>query len=65
MIFLELETRKEIMKKVIQNEGLKYNYRVVCKGCKQEFYRQRINKDFVKKYICGKCKSKFEVVRIK
>lgn len=47
------------------NEGSKYNYRVVCKGCKQEFYRQRINKDFVKKYICGKCKSKFEVVRIK
>ena len=47
------------------NEGQKYNYRVVCKGCKQEFYRQRINKDFVKKYICGKCKSKFEVVRIK
>ena len=47
------------------NEGSKYNYRVVCKGCKQEFYRQRINKDFVKKYICGKCKSKFEVVRMK
>ena len=47
------------------NEGSKYNYRVVCKGCKQEFYRQRINRDFVKKYICGKCKSKFEVVRIK
>ena len=47
------------------SEGQKYNYRVVCKGCKQEFYRQRINKDFVKKYICGKCKSKFEVVRIR
>lgn len=47
------------------NEGSKYNYRVVCKGCKQEFYRQRINKDFAKKYICGKCKSKFEVVRIR
>ena len=43
----------------------KYNYRVVCKGCGQEFYRQRINKDFTKKYVCGKCKSKFEVVRIK
>ena len=47
------------------SEGQKYNYRVVCKGCKQEFYRQRINKDFAKKYICGKCRSKFEVVRIK
>ena len=47
------------------SEGQKYNYRVVCKGCKQEFYRQRINKDFAKKYICGKCKSKFEVVRIR
>ena len=47
------------------SEGQKYNYRVVCKGCDQEFYRQRINKDFTKKYVCGKCKSKFEVVRIK
>ena len=47
------------------SEGQKYNYMVVCEGCKQEFYRQRINKDFAKKYICGKCKSKFEVVRIK
>ena len=47
------------------SEGKKYNYRVVCKGCDQEFYRQRINKDFTKKYVCGKCKSKFEVVRIK
>ena len=47
------------------SEGQKYNYRVVCKGCKQEFYRQRINKNFAKKYICGKCKSKFEVVRIR
>ena len=46
------------------SEGQKYNYRVVCKGCDQEFYRQRINKDFTKKYVCGKCKSKFEVVKI-
>ena len=46
------------------SEGQKYNYRVVCKGCDQEFYRQRINKDFTKKYVCGKCKSKFEIVKI-
>ena len=46
------------------SEGQKYNYKVVCKGCDQEFYRQRINKDFTKKYVCGKCKSKFEVVKI-
>ena len=60
------DKKKDYEKSNIEyNEGQKYNYRVVCKGCKQEFYRQRINKDFVKKYICGKCKSKFEVVRIK
>ena len=46
------------------SEGQKYNYKVVCKGCDQEFYRQRINKDFTKKYVCGKCKSKFEIVKI-
>ncbi len=44
------------------NEGQKYNYRVVCKGCEQEFYRQRINKNFTKNYVCGKCKSKFEII---
>ena len=60
------DKKKDYEKSNIEyNEGQKYNYRVVCKGCKQEFYRQRINKDFVKKYVCGKCKSKFEVVRIK
>ena len=44
------------------SEGQKYNYKVVCKGCDQEFYRQRINKEFTKKYVCGKCKSKFEII---
>ena len=48
------------------SEGQKYNYRVVCKGCDQEFYRQRINKDFTnKRYVCGKCKSKFEIIRLR
>lgn len=32
-----------------------YKYKVVCKGCGQEFFRKRISKNFVRKYICKKC----------
>ncbi|MBR0491877.1 MAG: SprT-like domain-containing protein [Clostridia bacterium] len=41
-----------------------YNYKIICKGCKQEFYRQRLNRSFTRKYRCGKCGSTFEVFRI-
>ena len=42
------DKKKDYEKSNIEyNEGQNYNYRVVCKGCKQEFYRQRINKDVV------------------
>lgn len=42
-------------------EEKKYNYKIICKGCGQEFYRQRLNKNFTRKYRCGKCGGKFEV----
>ncbi len=43
------------------NEKVKYKYKVVCKTCGQEFYRQRLCKNFKRKYRCGKCGSAFEV----
>ena len=42
-------------------DNKKYNYRIVCNGCKQEFYRLRLSKNFVRKFRCAKCGSKFEV----
>ena len=39
----------------------KYNYKIICKGCKQEFYRQRLSRDFIKKYRCAKCGATFEI----
>ena len=42
----------------------KYNYKIICKGCKQEFYRQRLNRNFTRKYRCAKCGSKFEVINL-
>ncbi len=47
------------------NEEVKYNYKIICNGCKQEFFRQRLSKNFKAKYRCGKCGGKFEVIEWK
>lgn len=41
-----------------------YNYIITCEKCGQKIYRQRLNKNFIKKYRCGICKSKFKVEKI-
>ena len=46
------------------NQKEEYKYKVICKKCGQEFYRKRLNKDFSKKYRCGKCGNKFTVILI-
>ena len=38
-----------------------YNYKIVCEHCGYTFYRQRMNKNFTRKYRCGKCMGKFLV----
>ena len=42
-------------------EQEKYKYKIECKTCGQVFYRQRISKNFTRKYLCGNCKGKFTV----
>lgn len=39
-----------------------YKYKIQCKECGQFYYRKRLNKNFTKKYRCGKCKGKLELV---
>ncbi len=38
-----------------------YKYKVICKGCNQEFYRQRLNRYFTRKFRCAKCGGRFEI----
>lgn len=43
------------------NEITHYNYKITCRNCGQEFFRQRLSKNFKRKYRCGKCGNAFEV----
>lgn len=46
------------------NEEINYKYKVICKGCNQEFYRQRLNRNFTRKYRCANCGGRFEITII-
>ena len=41
-----------------------YNYIIICEKCGQTIYRKRLSQNFIKKYRCGICKSKFKVEKI-
>ena len=41
-----------------------YNYKIICENCNQTLYRQRLQKNFVRKYKCGKCNGKFKIVKL-
>lgn len=59
--------KKEDFKKsnIEYNESELYKYKVTCTKCGQEFYRKRMQKNFLRKYKCGKCGSKFEIIELK
>jgi predicted RNA-binding Zn-ribbon protein involved in translation (DUF1610 family) len=46
------------------NETQKYKYKIICKSCKKEFYRQRLSRNFTRKYRCAKCGGTFEVMTL-
>ena len=39
-----------------------FKYVIECENCKQIYYRQRMAKNFTKKYRCGKCRGKLIVI---
>lgn len=41
-----------------------YNYIITCEKCGQKIYRKRLSPNFIKKYSCGICKSKFKVEKL-
>lgn len=54
--------KKDFEKSNIEfTEKENYNYKIICKDCKQEFFRIRLIKNFTRKYRCGQCGGKFEV----
>ncbi len=63
MIYLEFGNKKEDYEKsnIDYDEKTKYKYKIECIKCGQNFYRQRYNRNFTKKYRCGKCGGRFEV----
>ncbi len=45
-----------------EEENKKYKYKIQCKQCGQEIYRQRFNVNLIKRYRCGKCGGKLELL---
>ncbi len=45
-------------------ENITYKYKIQCKNCDQIFYRNRICKNFMQKYRCGKCNGRLKVEKI-
>ncbi len=43
-------------------ESSKVKYVIVCESCGLIYYRQRMAKNFTKKYRCGKCKGKLRIL---
>lgn len=62
-----LGNKKEDFEKsnVKYNEEELYKYKIRCIKCGQEFLRKRLNTNFSRKYRCGKCGGKLEVINIK
>ena len=59
------DKKKDFEKSNIEYKETKnYKYKVICKSCKQEFYRQRLNRNFTRKYRCAKCGGRFEIIII-
>ena len=44
------------------NENQKIKYVIACENCGLIYYRQRMAKNFTKKYRCGKCRGKLRIL---
>ena len=41
-----------------------YKYKIICENCNQNFLRQRVVRNFTRKYRCGKCGGKFKIINL-
>ena len=44
-----------------ENSNL-YRYAIICQNCGNVYYRQRLKKDFLRKYRCGICEGKLKLI---
>lgn len=49
---------------VYKGENANNKYKIVCSGCGQTYFRQRISKYYTLKYVCGICKNKLIVTKL-
>ena len=58
---------KEIDYKVsnIDYQEESYKYKIVCEKCGQIIYRKRFNPSLIKRYRCGKCQGKLNLIEVK
>lgn len=56
--------KKEDYKKsnIEYTEMQKYKYKIICTKCGQTYYRQKLRRDLINKYRCGKCFGKLEIL---
>lgn len=47
-----------------KEKPIKYRYQIICENGDQQFFRQRIIKNFTRKYRCGKCGGKFKIISL-
>ena len=56
---------EDLKKSKLEEEREYYNYKVECLKCGYTFYRKRMNRNFTKKYRCGKCGGRFNILEDK
>ncbi len=45
-----------------EEDNENYKYKIECKKCGAIIYRKRFNKDLIRKYRCGKCNGKLQLI---
>ena len=53
---------EDLKKSNIPFEEEYYKYKIRCTKCNHIYYRKRLAKNFFKKYYCGICKGKLEII---
>ena len=53
---------EDYRKSELEYKEKEYKYKIICTNCKYIYYRQRLIKNFLKKYRCGKCKGKLSLM---
>ena len=58
--------KKDFIKSNLEfkEKPIKYRYQIICENGDQQFFRQRIVKNFTRKYRCGKCGGKFKIISL-